>query len=133
MAERAWAVCVVKSGAAGIPVVVVDGWVVLVLENGSVAGVAGVVGGVVAGGVCGESVFRMAGADRGPSSLEELGEPDEPALTRCPPPKPAKSAAMTAATRPKEARGVRRRVRRDWGRACFGVALVSRLRACFAT
>jgi hypothetical protein len=111
-------------------VVLPGGWVVLVLEKGSVAGEVSDLG---VGAAAGVFVLRMVGAANGPSSLEEPGDSSELGFGRWVPPNPASSAAMTAATTPKEASGVRNRARHVGGRACFGACLDGRVRWCFAT
>jgi len=127
MAERPWEDMAKVDGAANV--VVVTGSVVLVLDGGSARGLPRFSLVVGVGARC---VFSSAGAESGLSPFEGLGTPAAFGLTRCPPPTPARRAAMTAPTSPNDARGVRMRDRRDRVRACFGAGLASCLRGCLA-
>jgi hypothetical protein len=123
MAERAWEAIVMVDSAA--TVVVVTGSVVFVLENGALTGVSRSSLVVGVGALC---VFSLAGAERGLSPLEGSSAAAAWGLARCPPPTPARRAAMTAPTNPNDARGVRMRDRRVRARACLAVGLAS----CFS-
>jgi hypothetical protein len=127
MAERAWEDIVMADGAA--TVVVVTGSVVFVLEGGAVAGVSRFLPVVGVGPLC---VFSLAGAERGLSPFEGLSAAAALGLVRCPPPTPARRAAMTAPTNPNDAKGVRMRDRRDRVRACLAAGLASCFRPCVA-
>ena len=127
-AERPWEDIVMVDGAATV-VVVTGGSVVFVLEGGAVTGVSRVSLVVGVGALC---VFSLAGAERGLSPFERLSGPAALGLARCPPPTPARRAAMTAPTSPNDAKGVTMRDRRDRVRACLAAGLASSFRACLA-
>jgi hypothetical protein len=125
MPERAWEDIVMVDGAAAV--VVVTGSVVFVLEGGAVTGVSRF--SLVVGALC---VFSLAGAERGLSPFEGLSTAAALGLGRCPPPTPARRAAMTAPANPNDAKGVRMRDRRDRVRACLAAGLASCFRASLA-